>query len=94
MYLRDATRMQNFKDIKEEDIKAIKAPALIILGNNDVVSPEHGVEMYRQLQKAKLMIVPGGHGDYIGELSTVKPSHTEYPVLSIIEAFLKEETKP
>lgn len=94
MYLRDVTRMQTFKDIKEEDIKAIKAPALIILGNNDVVSPEHGVEMYRQIQKAKLMIVPGGHGDYIGELATLKPGHNEYPALSIIEAFLKEETEP
>jgi hypothetical protein len=86
--------MQSFKDIKEEDIKSIKAPALIILGNNDVVSPEHGVEMYRQMQKAKLMILPGGHGDYIGELSTLKPGSDDYPAVPIIEEFLKEETKP
>ena len=94
MYLRDATRMQNFKDIKEEDIKGIKAPALIILGNNDVVSPEHGVEMYRQMQKAKLMILPGGHGDFIGELSTLKPGNNDYPAVPVIEEFLKEETRP
>ncbi|HZI24031.1 MAG TPA: alpha/beta hydrolase [Chryseolinea sp.] len=93
MYLRDVTRMQNFKDMKEEDIKAIKAPALIILGNNDVVSPEHGVEMYRQMQKAKLMILPGGHGDYIGELATVQPGNNEYPAVSIIEEFLNEKAK-
>ena len=93
MYKRDVARMQSFKDIKEEDIKAIKAPALIICGDNDVVRPEHAVEMWRQMQHAQLMILPGGHGEYMGEITTVKPGHNEYPVLSIIETFLKEATK-
>ncbi|HEX6223139.1 MAG TPA: alpha/beta hydrolase [Chryseolinea sp.] len=93
MYVRDVTRMQNFQDMKEEDIKGIKAPALIILGNNDVVSPEHGVEMYRQMQQARLMILPGGHGDYIGELATVKPGVTQYPAVAFIEEFLAEPSK-
>jgi pimeloyl-ACP methyl ester carboxylesterase len=93
MYKRDVARMQSFYDIKEEDIKAIKAPALIIIGDNDVVRPEHAVEMYRQMQHAKLMIVPGGHGDYIGELATVKPGHNEYVALPVIEAFLNEAPK-
>ncbi|MES1223419.1 MAG: alpha/beta hydrolase, partial [Bacteroidota bacterium] len=93
MYERDVARMQSFKDIKEEDIKAIKVPALIICGNTDVVSPEHAVEMYRQMQHAQLMIFPGGHGDYMGEITTVKPGHNEYPVLPIIETFLSEATK-
>ena len=93
MYERDVARMQTFKDIREEDIKGIQAPALIIVANNDVASPEHAVEMYRQMQKAKVLIVPGGHGDYIGELSTLKPGNNEYPVVSMVEDFLKEETK-
>jgi pimeloyl-ACP methyl ester carboxylesterase len=93
MFKRDVARMQSFKDIKEEDIKAIKAPALIIIGDNDVVRPEHAVEMYRQMQHAKLMILPGGHGDYMGEITTVKPGHNEYPALLIIEKFLNETTK-
>ncbi len=90
MYKRDVTRMQTFKDIRDEDIKSIKAPALIILGNNDVASPEHGVEMYRKMQQAKLMILPGGHGDYIGELTTIKPGNNDFPALKIIEDFLNE----
>ncbi len=90
MYKRDVARMQSFKDIKEEDIKAIKAQALIIAGNNDVVRPEHAVEMYRQMQHAQLMILPGGHGGYIGEITTLKPGQNEFPALSIIETFLKE----
>jgi len=90
MYKRDVARMQSFKDISEEDIKNIKAPALIIAGNKDVVRTEHSVEMYREMQQAQLVILPGGHGDYIGELATVKPGNTDYPALSIIETFLKE----
>jgi pimeloyl-ACP methyl ester carboxylesterase len=93
MYKRDVARMQSFKDIKEEDIKAIKVPALIICGNNDVVRPEHAVEMWRQMQHAQVMILPGGHGDYMGEITTVKPGHHQYPALPIIETFLNEATK-
>jgi hypothetical protein len=45
------------------------------------------------MQKAKLLIVPGGHGDYLGELATLKGGVNEYPAVSLIEDFLKEETK-
>jgi pimeloyl-ACP methyl ester carboxylesterase len=93
MYKRDVARMQSFPDIKEEDIKAIEAPALIIAGDKDVVRPEHAVEMYRQMQNAKLLIFPGGHGDYIGELTTLKPGQNEYPALPVIEEFLNELVK-
>jgi len=92
MYERDVTRMQTFKEIKEEHIKAITAPALIICGDNDVVRPEHAVEMYRQMQHAKLAIFPGGHGDFIGELNTLKPGQHEFPAVQVIETFLSEVT--
>lgn len=90
MYERDVARMQSFKDISEEDIKSIKAPVLIICGDNDVVRPEHAVEMYRNMQHAKLAIFPGGHGEYMGEITTVKPGQNEYPALPIIESFLQD----
>ena len=90
MYKRDVARMQSFKDIPEVDIKGIKAPALIIIGDNDVVRPEHAVEMFRQMQHAKLVILPGGHGEYLGEITTLKPGNNGYPVLTVIETFLNE----
>jgi pimeloyl-ACP methyl ester carboxylesterase len=90
MYKRDVTRMQSFKDIEEGDIKGIKAPALIVIGDKDVVRPEHAVEMYRQMQHATLVIFPGGHGEYLGEITTVKPGNNGYPVLPLIEMFLNE----
>jgi pimeloyl-ACP methyl ester carboxylesterase len=93
MFKRDVARMQSFKDMKEEDIRSIKAPALIIVGDKDVASPEHAVEMYRQMQHAKLMIMPGGHGDYMGEITTLKPGQNEYPALPVIEAFLNEPAR-
>src|SRR5258705_593627 len=70
MYKRDVARMQSFKDINEEDIKAINAPALIIIGDADVVRPEHAVEMYRLIPHARLAIFPVAHGEYIGEITT------------------------
>jgi pimeloyl-ACP methyl ester carboxylesterase len=91
MYKRDVTRMQTFTDIKDEAIKGIQAPALIIAGNKDVVTPEHAVEMYRQIPNATLMILPGGHGDCIGELTTLKPGQKEYAALPVIESFLQGE---
>jgi pimeloyl-ACP methyl ester carboxylesterase len=88
-YERDVARMQGFTDIKEEDIKGIKATALIVVGNQDVPTVEHGVEMMRNMQHATLAVFPGGHGDYIGEITTIKPGVTDYPAVQIIEAFLQ-----
>jgi pimeloyl-ACP methyl ester carboxylesterase len=39
----------SLKDWSSEDIQAIKAPTLIIIGDSDIVRPEHAVEMFRLL---------------------------------------------
>lgn len=89
MHDRDVKRMVNFKDIPDEQIKSIKAPALIIIGDKDVVTPEHAVEMHRLLANSELAIIPGGHGDYIGEITTLKPNYREQEfVIPMIEDFL------
>jgi pimeloyl-ACP methyl ester carboxylesterase len=85
---RDVARMRSFRDISEEDIASIQAPALIIVGDHEVVRPEHAVAMYRAMQHATLMILPGGHGAYMGELTTLEPGRHDYPALAIIEEFL------
>lgn len=90
MHDRDLERMQRFQDMKEVDIRKILSPALILVGDNDVVRPEHAVEMFRQIPQAKLMIMPGGHGDYIGEVTTIKDGNQHYPAVSVIESFLDE----
>ena len=85
---RDVARMRSFQDMTDEEIESIAAPALIIVGDHDVVRPEHAVEMYRLMQHATLVILPGSHGEYMGEITTMKPEQHDYPALAIIEEFL------
>ncbi len=91
MHDRDAKRMVNFKDIPDEKIKSITVPALIIIGDKDIITPEHAIEMHRQIANSELAIIPGGHGEYIGEITTVKPDFKESDlVVPMIEKFLNK----
>lgn len=49
-----------FKGFAREDMKSIKAPVLITLGDRDGVRPEHAVEMFRLIPNAQLAVFPGG----------------------------------
>lgn len=92
MHDRDAKRMVNFKDIPDGQIQSIKAPALIIIGDKDVITPEHAIELHRQIMNSELAIIPGGHGEYIGEITTIKPDFKESDlVVPIIEKFLNKK---
>jgi pimeloyl-ACP methyl ester carboxylesterase len=93
MYERDVARMQSFTDISEEQIGSIKAPAFIIIGDKDVVTPEHAAEMYRLLSNSRLAIIPGGHGDYIGEIMAPQDSILIAATVSMINQFLSEPVK-
>lgn len=90
MFNRDVARMNSFKNISEEDIKAINAPALVINGDTDVVLPDHALTLSRLLPNAHLAILPGGHGDYIGEICSPK-ANSKIPslVVALINEFLK-----
>jgi len=89
MHDKDAKRMVEFKDWRSEDIQSIQAPTLIINGDADVVRPEHAMEMFRLLPNAKLAILPGGHGEYIGEIMAAKEG-SKLPEITVamIEEFL------
>jgi pimeloyl-ACP methyl ester carboxylesterase len=46
-----------------EQLQSIKAPTLIVIGDGDIVTPEHAVEMFRTIPGAQLSVVPhAGHG--------------------------------
>ncbi|ANI90595.1 alpha/beta hydrolase [Arachidicoccus ginsenosidimutans] len=91
MHDRDAKRMVNFKDISDEQIKSIKVPTLIIIADKDVITPEHAIELHRQIANSELAIIPGGHGEYIGEITTLKPDTKESDfVVPMIEKFLNK----
>ncbi len=61
---------REMRDVPPEAIKALKAPTLIIIGDSDIVRPEHAVEMFRLLgggvmgdtaglPNSRLAILPG-----------------------------------
>ena len=51
---------RNTKDVPAENIKAIKAPTLLIIGDSDFVRPEHAVEMFRLLGGGVFGDTPAG----------------------------------
>jgi pimeloyl-ACP methyl ester carboxylesterase len=92
MHDRDVKRMVNFKDIPDESLARIQSPALIISGDKDVVTPEHAMQLSRLLPHTSLAIVPGLHGEYIGEITTVKPGEKkEWIGEKIVEEFLDKK---
>lgn len=95
MHDKDVKRMVNFRDIPDEQIKSIKAPALIIIGDKDIIIPEHAIEMHRQIANSELAIIPGVHGEYIEEITTLRSNSKEAGfVIPMIESFLdKPSTK-
>lgn len=92
MHDKDARRMVNFTDIPDGQISSLSFPALIINGDKDVITLEHVIELHRLLQNSELMIVPGTHGEYIGEITTLTPHSKESElVVPLIEKFLGKQ---
>jgi pimeloyl-ACP methyl ester carboxylesterase len=73
MHNKDRDRMLQFKDWSDESLRSIKAPTLLLIGDQDIVTPEHAVKMSHVLSQARLMILTGTHGAYMGEVCTAKP---------------------
>ncbi|WP_185216280.1 alpha/beta fold hydrolase [Sphingobacterium mizutaii] len=89
MHDKDAARMVNFKDISVHDLQSIVAPALIILAEQDVILTEHGIELNKLIPNSQLAILPGGHGAYFGEITTIGPDFKEEDLpVPLIERFL------
>ncbi len=68
MFNKDAQRMRNFKDWSDDEIRSVKAPALLVAGDRDLPLAEHLAAMSRLLPDCRLAILPGNHGSYIGEI--------------------------
>lgn len=89
MHDKDAARMRGFKDVPDDQVRSVRAPTLIVLGDQDVVKLEHAVELTRLISGARLLILPAGHGDYLGE-AVMTQKESRYPELTarLIEEFL------
>jgi pimeloyl-ACP methyl ester carboxylesterase len=58
MFQKSVDQMKSFQGWTPEQIRSIGAPTLVLLGDRDVVRPEHGVALYRLLPDAQLAILP------------------------------------
>jgi len=71
MFNRDVLRMKQFKGWTDQQLQSIQVPTLILQGNTDVGSLEHALEMHRLIEQSDLVILPGGHGTYMGTLESL-----------------------
>jgi pimeloyl-ACP methyl ester carboxylesterase len=60
LFSKKAEMDSQFQDIPAETIRAIKAPTLIIIGDSDLIRPEHAVEMFRLLGGGVFGDTPAG----------------------------------
>ena len=91
MHDKDAERMRRFEDVPEALLRDIRASVLVLIGDRDIVTPEHAVTLQQQIPGARLLVLPAGHGDYLGE-AVMTPRESSYPELTaaLIEQFLDE----
>lgn len=89
MHDKDAERMRSFTDVPDSDLVSLRAATLVVIGDRDIVRPAHAVELTRLIPGARLLVLPGGHGEYLGE-AVVTQRETRYPELTVglVEEFL------
>jgi pimeloyl-ACP methyl ester carboxylesterase len=89
MHDKDAARMRGFKDVPDDLVRSVRAPTLVVIGDQDIVKPEHAIELTRLIEGARLLVLPGGHGDYLGE-AVMSQGESRYPELTarLVEEFL------
>jgi pimeloyl-ACP methyl ester carboxylesterase len=73
-------RMRDFRGWTPEQLRSIRAPTLLLLGDRDIVRPEHAVSMYRLFPDARLCVVPETDHAAIVRRTDV--------VLPVVESFL------
>ncbi|WP_157558115.1 alpha/beta fold hydrolase [Niabella aurantiaca] len=85
-------RVLRLTDFSDEAIRSIRAPVLLINGNADVATPEHVVALSKLIPRCSLAILPGGHGAYIGEITTLPAEQASYAsTVLLMEQFLDKE---
>jgi pimeloyl-ACP methyl ester carboxylesterase len=69
MFELDKQLMLSFTDWPDAIPASIAAQTLVVAGDRDVITPQHTVLLAATIPDARLLIVPGTHGSYLGELA-------------------------
>ncbi|GAA4432354.1 alpha/beta hydrolase [Ravibacter arvi] len=89
LYRKCSDRMVYLEDFPDEQLQKIKSPVLFINAVQDVGSREHMEAMVRLVPGSSLVVLPGGHGGYLGEATGPAIPDGEMPsALPIIDQFL------
>lgn len=85
--------LTGFTDWPDTLVASITAPTLVVAADQDVIRREHTVLLASLIPAARLLIVPGNHGDYLGEV--VAAGHDSGPLdrtLPFLVDFLDQDT--
>ena len=81
----DKRRILDFPGWSDEELGAITAATLVVSADRDVVGAGYAARMAGAIPGARLLIVPGGHGDYLGEQAAsggdLRTMHATVPFL-------------
>jgi pimeloyl-ACP methyl ester carboxylesterase len=92
MHDKDVQRMMAFADIDPKKIGDINVPVLVVAGDRDVITVEHTIDLFRLFPKGSLAIFPGGHGYYMGEITTIsKSSPNTLAFVEIVTSFILDQ---
>ena len=90
LFEQDQKRMNGFKDFPDAWLTSITAPALVLVGDQDVVTVEHAIRMRSLLPHGRLAVLPGNHGSYLGEVASNADPSSRAPEATVllVENFL------
>ena len=81
----DRQRILDFPGWSDDELGTITAPTLVVSADRDVVTAGYAARMASLIPGARLLIVPGGHGDYLGEQAAsggdLRTMHATVPFL-------------
>lgn len=88
MFTKDRDRMINFKDMTDDQLRSIKNDALFMVGDRDVMSVAHVLKMSQLIEGAQLVVLPGFHGEMLGEVCSAPGGHKPAICAALINDFL------
>jgi Predicted hydrolases or acyltransferases (alpha/beta hydrolase superfamily) len=88
MHDKDLERMRHFQDVPDAELRAMRVPTLILIGDRDVTRPEHAVELTHLIPGARLIVLVGGHGEYMGEATLPQRARAPELTAGLVADFL------
>jgi len=82
-------RVLHLTDVSDDALRSVQVPVLLVNGDADVATAAHVVAVSRLIPHCQLAILPGGHGEYMGEITAPGYGQTPYQsFVLLIERFL------